>query len=83
MADSVALHTGKLLFGSHSSKSLQSVSSDQLFNSQCPEKAICYPFFIIILTFLLNSKRHPNIFLADQGEEFKTELNLKYKLEIS
>ena len=50
-------------------------------NSQCPEKAKCYPFFIIILTFLLNSKRHPNIFLANQRGEFKTELNLNISLK--
>ena len=47
-------------------------------NSQFPiprKSYVCYPFFIIILLFLLNSKSHPNFFIANQSWIFKTELN--------
>ena len=46
-------------------------------NSQCPEKAMYATHFLSywFLLFLLNSKRHPNFFLANQSWVFKTELN--------
>ena len=68
----VVLRTGKLLFDSHSSKSLQWVSSDQLLHSQFP---MPWKSYVATLLFLLNSKRHPNFFLANQSWIFKTELN--------